>query len=88
MANTASSKKALRVSARRNKINKRVKDNFKSARKSVLAAIESGDKKAISTKLSEAYSSIDFAIKKGVIKKNTGDRYKSRLANSVNKAQA
>ena len=61
MANTASAKKAIRVSARRNKINRRAKDNFKSARKSVIAAIEAGDEKAVTSKLSAAYSSIDFA---------------------------
>ena len=87
MANTASAIKAIRVSARRNKINNRVRNDYRSARKSVITAIESSDKKDISDKLTAAYSSIDFAVKKGVLKKNTGSRYKSRLANRANKGE-
>jgi len=87
MANTASAIKAIRVSARRNKINNRVRNDYKSARKSLIASVENGDEKDISDKLTAAYSSIDFAVKKGVLKKNTGSRYKSRLANRVNKGK-
>jgi len=87
MANTASAIKAIRVSARRNKINNRVRSNYRSARKEVIAAVEGGNEKDINEKLTAAYSSIDFAVKKGVLKKNTGSRYKSRLANRVNKGK-
>lgn len=45
-------------------------------------------KKAVSSKktedVNEAYSCIDSAITKGIIKKNKADRLKSRLAKKVN----
>jgi len=38
--------------------------------------------------LSAGFSEIDKAAKKGVIKKNTASRYKSRLAKSAKRASA
>jgi len=85
MANIKSAKKAVRVSKRRNAINKRVKKSFREARKAVISAVESKDADAAKKNLVVAYSKIDFAVKKGVIHKNTGSRYKSRMALIVNK---
>ena len=39
MANTSSAKKALRVSARRKKVNSITKDNYRTAKKAVLKAV-------------------------------------------------
>jgi len=86
MANTASAKKAVRVSEKRRVKNVRIKDAFKAARKVVKDALVKGDIKAAKSALPKAYSEIDKAIKKGVIKKNTGARYKSRIAHAVKKA--
>lgn len=38
------------------------------------------------TALSEAYQAIDKAVKKGIIKKNTAARKKSRLSAQIKKA--
>jgi small subunit ribosomal protein S20 len=82
MANLASSKKALRVSLRKNIINARIREGFKTARKDFLKAVADGSKD-VSEKLSVAYARIDAAAKKGVIHKNTASRYKSRLASTL-----
>ena len=86
MANTSSAKKALRVSARKRVININVKSTFKAARKEVKDSLLKGDVKTAKSSLPKAYSEIDKAVKKGVIKKNTGARYKSRLSLAVKKA--
>jgi small subunit ribosomal protein S20 len=80
MANTLSSKKAIRQSVKRNMVNKKVKHALKSARKEVIKTASAKDAKATKENISKAYSEIDKAVKKGVIHKNTGSRYKSRIA--------
>jgi small subunit ribosomal protein S20 len=42
-----------------------------------------GKKDEAKAKLSEAYKAIDKAVKRGVIKKNTASRRKSRLAKRI-----
>ena len=86
MANTSSAKKAVRVSDSKRRQNVRVKDSFKSARKEVRDALTKGDGKSAKSLLPKAYSEIDKAVKKGVLKKNTAARYKSRLASAVKKS--
>jgi small subunit ribosomal protein S20 len=49
-------------------------------------ALAGGDAKLIQTKLSEAYSEIDRAVKKGTLHKNTAANRKSALAHAVAKA--
>lgn len=84
MANTQSARKALRQSKRRYKKNKRIKTKMKAEIKKVR---DLKAKKTIDLKkdLSEAFSEIDKAVKKGVIHKNTGARYKSRLSKAEKK---
>jgi small subunit ribosomal protein S20 len=88
MANTSSAKKANRVSVRKQKINSKVKVSYKQARKSVLDELKKGNIEKAEANLATAYAQIDMASKKGVIKKNTASRYKSRLASQVNKAKS
>ena len=82
MPNLQNAKKALRVSDRKRVLNdkrrKAVKETVKSAK-----AIGGSDKKAVVKSLAQAYQAIDKAVKRGIIKKNTGDRKKSRLAQSL-----
>ncbi len=77
---TASAKKALRGSARKKAVNDRrtkaVKDSIKEIEKLVKAKKKDEAKKL----LSKAYSAIDKAAKKGVIKKNTASRKKARVS--------
>lgn len=76
MANTASAKKANRVALRRRVFNLRRVKTMKDAVKSV-------QKTASAENLSVAYQAIDKAVKRGVIKKNTAARMKSRLSKKV-----
>lgn len=47
--------------------------------KSVLKAIQSGDKEAANAELRAAIPAIDKAANKGLIRKNRAAKYKSRL---------
>jgi small subunit ribosomal protein S20 len=75
---TRGAKKALRVAGRRKIVNDRRKKAMKDATKNVEKEVRT--KKVNKETLSHAYSTIDKALKKGVIKKNTAARRKSRLA--------
>ena len=86
MAITRGAKKAIRVSQRKKVFNDRraktMKDTIKSVRQ-LLVAKKPGEAQKL---LSAAYSAIDKARKRGVIKKNTAARKKSRLARAIGKA--
>ncbi len=85
MANTSSAKKAMRVSARRKKINLKNKVTFREASKAVIGAVGEGKAAKAKKLLIDAYSKLDIATKKGTIHRNTAARYKSRLTSQVNK---
>lgn len=76
---TKSAKKALRGSARKKAVNDRRKKVMKESVKGIEKMVKT-DKKEAKKNLSAAYSAIDKALKKGVIKKNTAARKKSRLS--------
>jgi small subunit ribosomal protein S20 len=79
MPNLENAKKALRVAARKRVLNDRRRRAMKAAVKSVKATKSNED-------LSKAFQAIDKAAKRGVIKKNTAARKKSRLAKGLAKA--
>ena len=81
MPNLQNAKKALRVSARKRILNDRRRRAMKVAVKSVKITKTADE-------LSKAYQAIDKAAKRGVIKKNTASRKKSRLAKKKKKSQA
>lgn len=81
MPNLQNAKKALRVSARKRILNDRRRRAMKVAVKSVKVTKTADE-------LSKAYQAIDKAAKRGVIKKNTASRKKSRLAAEIKKSQA
>ena len=84
MANHPSAIKRYRQSQRRRLINQMSRHRLKTQLKKLRAAITSGkasDAKAI---LPETLGVIDQSVRKGVIKKNTAGRYKSRLTKRVN----
>jgi small subunit ribosomal protein S20 len=83
-----SAKKALRSSARKKVFNNRRKDAMKDAVKVVKKDLLAGQNKEAQTNLSLAYKAIDKAAKRGVIKKNTAARKKSRLSAAIKKASA
>ena len=86
---TQSAKKAIRGSLRKKAFNdarkKVMKEIIKKIERVVKADIKTGKEQAASL-LSDAFQAIDKAAQKGVIKKNTRDRKKSRLQNRFNQA--
>lgn len=80
MANTKSAEKRNRQAEKRRVSNKAAKSHLKSSLKTVRAGVAETKGDAAKDILSSGFSKIDKAAKKGVIKKNTADRYKSRLA--------
>ena len=87
MAITSSAKKAIRSSAKKHVFNLRRKDAMKDISKSLTKALTAKDVAGAEKLLPEAYKAIDKAKKTGVIKANTADRKKSRLALLVAKTK-
>ena len=88
MAITTSAKKAHRASLKKHVFNLRRKRVLTTTTKAVKKLVAAGDAKEASTSLSAAYKAIDKAAKRGVIKKNTASRKKSRLAKSIARVAA
>ncbi len=78
MANIRSAEKQRRQAAKATIRNRAGKSRLKSALKKARAAVASG-----AADLREGFSEIDKAARKGLIKSNTADRYKSRLSAAV-----
>ena len=85
MAITANAKKAHRASLKKHVFNVRRKRALTTATKDVKKFITAGSKVEANTSLSAAFKALDKAAKRGVIKKNTASRKKSRLAKAVAK---
>ena len=83
MANIKSSKKGIKVIARKTDENHdyaaRVKNTIKECEK----AIANNDAAAAKEALGKVQKNVDKAVSKGVMKKNTADREKSRLNKKV-----
>lgn len=79
MPNLDNAKKAIRVSEKKRIINDRRRKTMRTSIKTVKVSMTATD-------LSKAYQAIDKAVKRGVIKKNTGARKKSRLTLAIKKA--
>jgi len=77
---TSSAKKAVRVSARRKVENDRRKKTFREASKKLETLARAGSLGDAEKLLPAAYKAIDKAVKRGILKKNTAARKKSRLA--------
>ena len=82
---TSQAKKAMRRDAKKQVYNLRSKRAMKKISKEIRDLV-SGDKhKNAETKLPQVYKAIDKAAKRGVIKKNTAARKKSRLTRLVSR---
>ena len=75
MANIRSAEKQRRQAEKAKVRNRAGKSRLKSALKIARSAVSEGK-----ADLSAAFSEIDRAAKRGIIKDNTADRYKSRLS--------
>jgi small subunit ribosomal protein S20 len=87
MAITKGAKKAHRASLKKRVFNLRRKNAMKDATKAVTKSMTAKGKDTEKL-LSEAFSAIDKAAKRGVIKANAAARKKSRLVAAMKKAQA
>ena len=87
MAITSSAKKAIRSSAKKHVFNLRRKDTLHDAVKSLTKALAAKDVSGAEKLLPAAFAAIDKARKRGVIKGNTADRKKSRLAAAIKRVQ-
>jgi len=79
-----SAKKALRGSKKKRVFNER----RKRAMRNTIKEIKKAGSAATPESLSAAYQAIDKAAKRGVIKKNTAARKKSRLVKAIKKQSA
>jgi small subunit ribosomal protein S20 len=86
MAITSSAKKAIRSSAKKHVFNLRRKDAMRDTIKAFTKAVSSKNMAEAEKLLPSVNSVIDKALKRGVIKHNTADRKKSRLAKLLKKA--
>ena len=86
MAITKGAKKAHRASLKKYVFNMRRKKAMRTTVKEVRSALANGDVAAATGGMAAAYQAIDKATKRGVIKKNTAARKKSRLALALAKA--
>ena len=84
MANSKSAKKRVLINERNRMRNQAVKTRVKTMIKKVLAAVEAKEVEAAKAALTVAFKELDKAVTKGVLKKNTASRKKSRLAVKVN----
>ena len=88
MANTKSSKKDLRRTAKRTVRNKGTRTSLKTHVKKVRSAAGSGDAAGTQEALLAAVSAIDKAAQRGIIHRNQASRRKSRAAKAANKLSA
>lgn len=84
MAHSKSSKKRVYIGERNAERNQAIKSRVKTFVKKVLSAVEAKNVDEAKTALQVAYKELDKAVTKGVLKKNTASRKKSRLALKVN----
>ena len=85
MANTSSAKKATRVIARREAVNKARRSRMRTFVRKVEEAITGGDAGAAAAALKQAEPHLMRAAQKGVIHKNAASRKISRLVRQVAK---
>lgn len=84
MANTRSALKRLRQGERRRLRNSAIRSSVKTAVKTVRAALGEGGTADAEQALARAIRTIDKAVTKGVLHKNTAARKKSRLVRQLN----
>lgn len=84
MAHSKSSKKRIVIGERNRLRNQAIKSRVKTFVKKVLVAVDANNVDEAKTALNVAYKELDKAVTKGILKKNTVSRKKSRLAARVN----
>ncbi len=80
--------KRNRQTVRRTEFNRSNRTEVRSMMKRVRTAISGGDSAGAEKLLSPTMSAIDQALRKGVLKENTANRYKSRISLAYNAMKA
>lgn len=83
MANIKSSKKAIKVIAKKTENNHELKARVKNLIKDCDKAILANDKDAATKLFADSQKYIDQAVSKGFMKPNTASRQKSRLSQKI-----
>ena len=87
MPNIKSSKKAVKVIAKKTLNNHEPKAKVKNLIKNIDKALSASDTAKASELYKDFQKACDDAVSKGLIKKNTADREKSRLAQKIKNAK-
>ncbi len=80
--------KRVQVTERNRLRNAAYKSSVRTAMKKVMKSLGKVDATTLTEAVNRAFSLIDRAVLKGVLHKNAGARYKSRLAKAVQKTAA
>jgi len=83
MANAAAAKKYIRSSAKRKELNDNYRKKYRQVIKNILDLLQDGKKDEAIKLYPTAQKAIDKAVKRGVLKKNTGARKKSNLVKKL-----
>ena len=86
MANHYSALKRSRQTESKTAVNRANQSRLRTQLRKLKTAVASGDQSQTQALYRETVSLIDKSVKKGVIHKNTGSRYKSRLSARVKAA--
>ncbi len=87
MANHFSALKRARQTEKRTVRNRSNTSQLRGVLRELREGLTKGDRKSAEQAFRKAVSSLDKAIQKGVIHKNTASRYKSRLSARLNALQ-
>ncbi|MDQ2747223.1 MAG: 30S ribosomal protein S20 [Acidobacteriota bacterium] len=85
MPNHKSAEKRVRQTEKRRDVNRSNRSNLRTQIKKLRSALTASDKNLSQELLNSTVSSIDKAVNKGILHKNTAARYKSRLTAHVTK---
>ena len=85
MPNHKSAEKRVRQNETRRAVNRSNKSNLRTQIKKLRSALTASDSNLSKELLNPTVSSIDKAVNKGILHKNTAARYKSRLTGHVAK---
>jgi small subunit ribosomal protein S20 len=87
MPNTKSAERRMRSSARKQLHNRSINSRLRRVEKGLRDTIIAGKKDEASKSLPDALSTIDKAVKSGVITRAAANRKKSRLTLALNRAK-
>ena len=87
MANHDSAVKKHRQDEKKRMVNRINRSKMKNKIKALKKKVAGGQKEDAAKMLPEAIAVIDMTVRKGTIHRNTGSRYKSRLAALINKQE-